>query len=450
MDISKLPIQISISGVRAHSPEILDEKLAYAFVRTFCELTPEGPIVVARDSRPTGILLKKAVLQALHDAGRDILDADLVPLPTAAMAVARFMAAGAIHITASHNPPEYNGLKFLNMDGEFISQLDVQRLKEYISSFYLDDIAYTDATEIDPLDIHEDAIYYHLEKVKAVSEEGKELTVAVDAVNGAGSHIVPRFLEEIGCKVINLANDPGQPFPHLPEPTPDNLVWTQEQLKGKRYDLCVVVDPDADRLVLIDEAGELLSEEYTLPLIACDLVARKSLGKFVVNLSTSQMCEILTRDSLVSVEYAAVGEANVVAAMKESEAIFGGEGNGGIIDPMVHYGRDALTGIAHIVNLLRREDVALGQMVSKLPDLVMKKEKLSVEGVNLESLYIKLRKEFSDASVNDKDGLRFMWPDQQLWIHVRPSNTEPILRIIAEGKTEGQLQAKVKQVKSLL
>lgn len=442
-------LKISISGIRGLAPEDLTPAAVYALSRAFAENLQGQSVLVSRDSRPSGRLLKPAVFQALTDANKKILDADLIPISTTQIAVRALRTGAGIDITASHNPIEYNGLKFLNSQGQFISQevLDkiIPKAGEYLEIYQSKNVVGVGE------DVNESAIAAHLALLKNIIQPGGQLIVAVDAVNGAGSFIVPRLLELMGCEVIKIANDPEQPFPRVPEPTPSNLVWTQQELKGKKYDLCVVVDPDADRLTLIDESGNLLSEEYTLPIIAASLAAGGLSGTMVVNQSTSQMIEEVVKDSEIKIMRSAVGEFNVVAAMKKYRAIFGGEGNGGVVDPQINLGRDSLTGIVHVINRLRQTGKKMSQLVAELPKFVMIKQKIDARSItDVPKFYQQVRTLYPDAQVDLTDGLRLSWPAEKKWLHLRPSNTEVIFRLIAEARTEAEIAKLSKLVSGLL
>ena len=447
MEIPK-ELMISISGIRGHAPEKLSPALAYAFTLGFSKSIPSGPIVVSRDSRASGFALKAAVLAALAEEGRTALDADLIPLPTTQIAVREFKAAGGIDVTASHNPIEYNGLKFLNGEGEFVDKTILEKVRTFIEALPEETAVGEKTAQVK--NIQEEAMRIHLDKVKATIFPGRKLIVALDATNGAGSFIVPKFLEEIGCEVVPIATDPSQPFPHIPEPKPENLVWTQEKLQGLSYDLCVVVDPDADRLVLIDEAGNLLHEETTLPLVLQEMIAEGKQGKVVINLSTSRMTEDVAEGKGVTVLRAPVGEANVVALMKKEQAFFGGEGSGGIINPTINYGRDCMAGIVAVISLMRRTGKKLSELANELPKYEMSKTKFDIEkGADYNMLYEKIIVLFPEASINREDGLRLAFPDKT-WVHIRPSNTEPILRLFGETNKKEVLDEISVKIKELL
>jgi phosphomannomutase len=426
---------ISISGVRGKNPGSLTPEVTYNLTLAFCKSIRHGAIVLSRDSRPSGKELKEAIIKALTKEKRKILDADLIPLPTTQLAVEKYKAAGAIDITASHNPIEWNGLKFLGSNAQFIQQETLDNiLKEYKK---ITDPTIENNVKNKPHieDINKAVCDYHIEKLKKYFIKGRKLTVAVDAVNGSGSIIVPKLLKELGCDILPIATNPQEPFPHTPEPTPANLEWTQKQLKDKIYDLCVVVDPDADRLVLIDSHGHLLNEEVTAPLVVQELIGQGRTGNVVINMSTSRMIEDLSKTENFKVIRSKVGEINVVNSMVENNAFFGAEGNGGIIDPEIHYGRDSLVGITFVINLMRWTGQSLDKLVSNLPHYEMAKDKIVLPpNTNISQIYDKIEKRFSGETINKIDGLRLDWEKQ--WIHIRPSNTEPIVRIIAESPTK--------------
>ncbi len=424
-------VKVSISGIRAKSPEILDAKLAASIARAFVHFLPEGPIVVSRDSRESGLVLKKAIVQAIHNEGRLVLDADLVPLPTTQIAIKKSGAAGGIDITASHNPAEDNGLKLLNEKGEFPTQEILDKVIEESENKNPQTTRFPVFQK--KILLRDDAIEWHLELLRKKVIHGRRLIVALDAVNGAGSKIITRFLREINCEVIPLATDPLQPFPHPAEPRIENLAWTKNKLRGKKYDCCFVVDPDGDRLLLIDEHGKILSEEVTMPIVLLGYIADGKKGTVVINQSTSRVIEDLAAPAGIKIIRSAVGERNVVNMMLEQNALLGGEGGGGVIDPEIHHGRDSLVGILHVLNYLRRGALPLSVIAKHLDRYVMRKVKIPLEpNFDVEKIYESLKLKFLNAKIDECDGVRFDWG--KTWIHVRPSNTEPIIRIIGEAE----------------
>jgi len=441
-------IMISISGIRGKIPGSFTPQLAGALAYAFAQTLPPGPIVVSRDSRASGGVLKKAVIDALANAGRTVLDADLSTLPTTQFAVVSYKAAGGIDITASHNPIEWNGLKLFGPDGIYIHKKALDALVTDVTQNDQPVVKTTDNKDI-ITDIHTNAEKRHRESLRPMIIPGKRLRIAVDAVNGAGSYIIPHFLDECGCDVISLATDPTQPFPHTPEPTPKNLVWTKRALKNIAYDLCIVVDPDADRLLFIDEKGRLLSEEMTLPLVLLELCVRGDTGPIIVNMSTSRMIEDIARAHVCVVYRAAVGELNIIDMMKKHRAFFGGEGNGGVIYPRHHYGRDSLIGILNVINCMRRTNKPLSRLADELPHYDMMKEKVTIgDRGALPHIYTSLINAFPQGTVNEIDGLRIDFDNA--WVHIRPSNTEPCMRIIAEARSVKKVSHLMKSVHAVV
>lgn len=436
-----MSLKISISGVRGVYPEQINEDVAYSLVCAYCELVPEGAIVVARDTRESGEVLKQTVIDALAVSRREIIDIDVAPLPTTAMAVTHFGAAGGIDITASHNPPEYNGLKFLNEKGQFISQSQADILSQAPI------VPHKKQEVLNISDGREEAIKHHLDLCAEIAESGRKLIVAVDACNASGSEIVPRLLEKLGCEVVSIATQMGEPFPHLPEPKRENLEWTLEQLEGREFDFCAVVDPDADRLVLIDERGDLLSEELTISLVVKSFLRRQK-SDAVINTSTTSLVERLAEEAGQKCFRSAVGEKNVVEKMLETGALVGGEGSGGVIDGRVHYGRDSLVGIVHIVNLLRAEEKPLSEIVATLPEFHMSKANIPLStDLTPGKVQEKMQELFPDQ-VEVFDGLKAITADG--WVQIRFSNTEPLMRVIAEAGSKEKADALVKQVQDVL
>lgn len=447
-------LRIKITGIRGIYPDVINEQVAYVVARSFVEKlksdgAPEtGVMIVANDSRASGEELQQAVMAGFIDEGYDVYDIGISPLPTLQMAIMESEAVGGIIVTASHNPPEYNGIKMMSELGEFISTDVLEGVATYMSAADEPTIKPVISDEGNIEARHDWAHELHIEALKNISVKGDPLTVALDAVNASGSRIIPNLLKALGCEVIELAGDPTQLFPHTPEPRPQNLAWTKQELEGKEFDLCAVVDPDADRLVLLDEHGAFVTEEASLPLAFQGMLATReaAAGKVaVVNLSTSQMIEDVAREYDVTIERSKVGEVNVVAKMKECDAVFGGEGNGGIIDPEIHYGRDSLVGLTHIINLLRTTGQPLSELVADIDNYVMKKANLDIAGISsTDTLYGKLEAAFPEAQADYTDGLLLRWDGG--FVHARESTTEPLFRIMVEEETEKAADAVIEQV----
>ena len=438
-------LKVTISGIRGLSPQFLDGKATYVLVSGFSTMLPARSLVVmSRDNRETSLELYNSAKRAFLDAGCEVFELGIAPLPTLAIAIKSRQAVGGVMITASHNPSEYNGLKFLDYRGRYLDEDKVNYVASFLSKGDLqipeESSKFVLGSDFQSaLDIREAGLADHIARVSELVIEGKELVIAVDAVNGSASDLIVRFLEQHNCKVLKVATDSTQPFPHIPEPTPENLTWTREQLSGADYDVCVVIDPDGDRLTLIDELGNILSEELTLPLLVDNFLAENKTGKVVVNLSTSTMIDkVIAKANLdIKVIRSAVGEANVSTAIEKEKAFFGGEGNGGVIDPRVHLGRDALTGIAHLITLLRRHsEKKLSNLVAEIPVLHMKKTKFSVAGLkDIGTVVANVLATISDKpEISSIDGYYLNWPSlNNSWVHLRLSNTEPIARLIGES-----------------
>lgn len=438
-------LKITISGVRGTRPGSLDDTVIKSAVHAFLDICPEGAIVVSYDGRATGPAIYEMVKEIVMKRGRDVKACGCIPLPTTQVAIQQTTSAGGICVSASHNPSEYNGLKLLNNKGEFISQEAVDEIQSKVASGYEGAPA---ATEGAISDIEADAIAWHMDAFDVAGAPPANLTVAVDANNASGSIIVPKFLEKLGCTVIPLATNQAKDFVHTPEPTPANLVWTQNELRDKTYDVCVVVDPDADRLTLIDEKGTLLSEECTLPLVVMHAIETGYTQPIVINKSTSMMTEQVARTAGVHVFRSAVGEKNVIEKMKDVGATVGGEGSGGMIDGRIHFGRDPLVGIFALVRMLATKQCTMSELVATLPPSHMKKEKYPVPVDGMDAVYEKVRETFIGATFDTEDGL---WVGLESgWVHVRPSNTEPVMRVIAEASSEAAAQELVTKVETIL
>jgi phosphomannomutase len=395
-------------------------------------------VVIGRDGRISGQLVKQLVVSTLSALGIDVVDLDFSTTPTVEMAVGFLKADGGIILTASHNPKEWNALKLLNETGEFISGADGKRVLE---------IAETEAWQFVPVDKlgkittddtmlakHIEAIVQHpLVDRKAIAAAG--FRIVVDPVNSTGAIAVPALLKAIGVEDIVLINEAVTgDFAHNPEPLPEHLLGLSREVVQKKASLGIAVDPDVDRLCFVCEDGSMFGEEYTLVAVSDYILSRKK-GNTVSNLSSTRALKDVTVKHGGEYFASAVGEVNVVTKMKAVQAVIGGEGNGGIIVPELHYGRDALAGIALFLTHLALSKKSIKQLRNTYPDYFMSKNKITLDNqINVQDLFDKLRKKYQNQPVNNEDGLKIEFEND--WVHLRTSNTEPIIRIYAESNME--------------
>lgn len=400
-------------------------------------------VVIGRDARPSGPMLQGLVQNTLLASGIDVLDLGLSTTPTVEMAVVAAGAQGGIILTASHNPVEWNALKLLNDRGEFISAADGAELLRMIEA---EEYHFEPVASLGRLAQKEDAIQAHIEAILALPYIDPEVIakadfkVAVDAVHSTGGIAIPPLLEALGVKKVEmLYGEPHGRFPHNPEPLAQHLGAIMERVVEKNCDLGLVVDPDVDRLALISEDGSMFGEEYTL-VAAADYLLDQKKGPVVSNLSSSRALGDLARQKGVDYAASAVGEVNVVAKMKESGAVIGGEGNGGVILPDLHYGRDSLVGIALVLMLLAERKIKLSALRQQYPSYFMAKNKAELKpGMDIDGLLSKLKARYANEQWSTIDGLKIDF--DQSWVHLRKSNTEPIIRIYTEAKSQKEADA---------
>jgi phosphomannomutase len=441
----------SVSGVRGIvgtdlTPEVVG-RYAAAFGQVVARETG-GTVVLGRDARESGPAFAKAAAEALRAAGVTVIDCGLVPTPTVQLAVEHHGASGGIIVTASHNPVEWNALKFVGPDGLFLDHPSVERLFAIV-----DRGARPPAAERrGGIRRDDEAVARHLEAVLVLDVVDVEtirargFTVALDCVHGAGGIIMPALLERLGCKVVGLGLETDGRFPRPPEPLPQHLGELGAAVGEAGADVGMAVDPDVDRLAVVDERGRAIGEDYTLAFAVTAVLSRRS-GPVVVNLSTSLVVDDAARDFGVDVTRAPVGEANVARAMCARGAVIGGEGNGGVMLPDLHLGRDAPVAAALILDMLARRGEAVSQLVASRPRYVIVKDR-APKGGALDAVYRALASRFADAEQDTEDGLRLEWRDR--WLHVRPSGTEPIVRLIAEAPTDGAARGLIAEAKSVL
>jgi phosphomannomutase len=464
-------LMISVSGIRGHVGTDLTPELVARYAAAFgswartngstnrpADRPPARPtdrpsIVLGRDARTSGAMFARAATAGLMSVGVDVVDVGIVPTPTVQLAVEYHRAAGGLILTASHNPIEWNALKFVGPDGIFLDGAAGRQVRllaeegpprsswEGLGSVREDPAA---------IQRHLDAIL-DLPLIDVPLIRTRKFRVALDCVRGAGAGAILPLLDRLGCSVhgINLEMD-GR-FPRPPEPVPENLGQLAELVRRSGAQIGLAVDPDVDRLALVDETGQPIGEDYTLAFAVRAVLDGRLKGgpppTVVVNLSTSLVVEDAARVAGARFVRAPVGEANVARTIREEGALIGGEGNGGVMLPALHIGRDAPLGVALILQVLAKTGVTVSALVGESPRYTIVKAKAD-RRADLPTLYDRLRRRFSDAVVDERDGLRLAWPDR--WLHVRPSGTEPILRLIAEAPTQADAQALVAAGRELL
>jgi len=394
-------------------------------------------LVVGRDARISGEMVSNIVIGTLMGMGFDVINIGLATTPTTELAVVMSEAAGGIILTASHNPKQWNALKLLNEKGEFLNAAEGESILKIAAE---ESFSFSEVDHLGKETIDKSFSKKHIESVLGLELVDVEVvrkanfTVAIDCVNSVGGIVIPELLEALGVKQIQkLYCEPNGQFPHNPEPLPEHLTEIASVMKQGKADVGFVVDPDVDRLAIICEDGEMFGEEYTLVSIA-DYVLSKTPGNTVSNLSSTRALRDMTGVHNQKYEAAAVGEVNVVAKMKATNAVIGGEGNGGIIYPASHYGRDALVGIALFLTQLAKSGKKTSQLRASYPTYFMAKQKIElIADTNVDAILAKIANKFRDMDVNTIDGVKIDWTDK--WVHLRKSNTESIIRIYAEAST---------------
>ena len=446
-----MSLMTSISGVRGIVGKTLTPEVAVQYASAFAEYANRGAILLGRDGRLTGRIIANIVSSTLLWMGCDVIAIGVCPTPTLIFAATRSRASGGIAVTASHNPIEWNGLKFIGAGGMFLSAQDYKRLTKIIKD---KNPQYVEGHQLGKHLADDSYLQMHLEGVLAIKYldlqaiRSRKFTVVLDCINAAGGMILPRLLKELGCTVVPLNCDVSGTFARPPEPVPENLTKVIRKVLQHKADLGIVVDPDADRLVLITEKGEPFGEEYTVAGSIRFVLQKESVSgqKVVVNLSTTRAVEDIARQYGAEVYRTTVGEVHVAAKMKEVGALIGGEGNGGVILPALHYGRDSLVGIALMLQSLTEFGDTLSKLKMSLPVYSIVKDKVVLPRINGDRV-IHAQKDGHEVNVrvNTDDGVKLDFPDY--WVHLRKSNTEPIIRIIAEAKTRSQAENVVMQFK---
>ena len=442
----------SISGIRGTIGGAIGDNLtpldAVKFTASYAKwLVGKNPgrkltVVLGRDARLSGEMVNDLVEGTLLGCGVNVINVGLCTTPGVEMAVVARKADGGIILTASHNPKQWNALKLLNERGEFLNAAEGAQILDYAVKESFDFVEIDEIGKVlsrEPYDVeHIDAVLaLPLVDVELVKKQN--FKVAVDAVDSVGGVVIPALLEKLGCEVVKLYCEPTGNFSHNPEPVPENLTEICKVVKESGADLGVIVDPDVDRLALVSETGELFGEEYTLVAVA-DYVLSNTPGNTVSNLSSSRALRDITEKHGMQYNASAVGEVNVTTLMKATNAVIGGEGNGGVIYPELHYGRDALVGVALFLTHLAKKQCKVSELRAQYPNYFISKNKIELTpDINVDEVLVKMKEKYASEKVTDIDGVKIDFPTE--WVHLRKSNTEPIIRIYSESKDEESANA---------
>ena len=440
----------SISGVRGITKTSLTSDLIKLYAHAFHDQIPQGLIYLGRDSRPSGEHILEIFSNELIDLGRDVVNCEVVPTPTVQFMVERSEAVGGVIITASHNPEEWNGMKFVREDGTFFFPEECERLFKKTDTNFVHEkpnkkgMYFPDQNSILKHVVH----IIELSCINLKRIKNQKYKVVIDSVNGAGSKALPLLLEYLGCEVISIHCDGSGQFNRGTEPLPENLGDLGKKVLDNNADIGFAVDPDADRLAIVNNFGQPLGEEYTLVLAAEGFLKEVGKGQDIVtNLSTTIALEKMAEKNNSKVQRTAVGEINVVKRMIEIGSNIGGEGNGGVILKEAHLGRDSLVGVAMILNRLSQDaDKSISEIHNTLPQFNIVKDKVQLEHIDESELIRTAKDVFINSTIDTTDGIKFIWSDK--WIHLRKSNTEPIIRIYAEAPTIKDAQILIQKLKS--
>jgi phosphomannomutase len=458
--------KLSVTGYRAIWGKDLNEQIAFEYALSFAKMIAGSPsvyndgrkikkILIGRDARQSGPMIHASVQAALEKEDLEITYAGILPTPSMLLLVKKLNFDGGVMITASHNPIEYNGVKFIvpggrltNAEETAVIQKNYNSLTEQEKVLNIETLKILDDTKTENQTDNSVFRRVHIDEIlKNIDVElikSKHFRVALDPVNSGGSLITQELLKELGCTVHVINSEMTGLFAHRPEPLPENLGQIARATKESGSDIGFAQDPDADRLVVVNEHGVVISEEMTLVLAIKNVLSKES-GDIVINLSTSRMGEDLAESMGRKVYRTKIGEANVVQKLLEAGAPIGGEGSSGAIYPRINTARDSLVGISLVLELLARENKTVSELADSLPKYFMKKENFRVS-MDLVSIYAKLKEKFKDAKINELDGIKFDFEDKS-WIHIRPSNTEPLVRVFGEAKTQDRIDTLFREAK---
>lgn len=428
-------LMVSISGIRGEIGSSLSPQVIQKYVLAFGKYVNGGTVIIGRDSRVSGPFVADIVRGCLVASGCEVIDIGIVPTPTVQMAINYHQAAGGVAITASHNPIQWNGLKFMSGNGRFLSPDEAEKVYTMADRA---EFMIKPWQELGRVVIDNSANLRHIEAIKKLSIidiasiRRRKFKVVVDSVNGAGGLIIPQLLETFGCEVVAINQEPNGRFAHTPEPLPENLAQLGKAVRKAKADVGFAVDPDVDRCAIVDNNGDPIGEEYTLAL-AVKLILGKRLGRVVVNMSTSRASEDIARYYNCLFKRSKVGEINVAEEMVDIGANIGGEGNGGVILPELHIGRDAPVAVALTLQSLLEFGATMKELKDTLPQYSMVKQKVDIAGMNPDQVLETIIEKYKDQEINLLDGVKIDFPES--WVHLRKSNTEPIVRVIAEAPT---------------
>ena len=442
-------LKISISGVRGVVGDSLTPTLLARFAQSFGTYAGPGTIVIGRDTRTSGEMVRQAVVAGLLSSGCRVVDLDICPVPTVQLLVRARRARGGICITASHNPAEWNALKFINSDGLFLADAQARQLLDIYHQGEYRKVSGVEMRAAEPsagaVELHVEAILDALGPLPPVPRGGRQLRVAVDCCNGAGSVVAPRLLEALGVEVVALNVTPDGLFPRGAEPVPENLGALCRAVRERVCDVGFAQDMDADRLAVVSERGEAIGEEYTLVLAARYVLGREP-GPVVANLSTTGALDAVAARFGCPVYRSKIGEANVAEEMLRRGAVVGGEGNGGVIYPRINFARDSLVGMALVLHLLAETGLTVSELLAELPPSYVLKERLACRSDRVRAALRAVREEYARYPLDLRDGVKVTTPEG--WFLVRGSNTEPIIRLVAEAETEERARALIEGVRA--
>jgi len=438
---------VSISGIRGIVGDGLGPREVVRFGLAFGTYLKAGKVVLGRDSRPSGPMVAAALRAGLLATGCHVIDVGILSTPGISLMVTHLRAQGGASVTASHNPLPYNGIKMLADQGMGLNR---QRGQAVVDLYDREAFTQVGTDHVGGVETFGDAAEVHAERAAAIVDAGavraRHLRVAVDAVNGAGGREMRLLLERLGCEVVVINGEPTGRFGRAPEPLPENLGDLGRTVREREAAIGLALDPDADRLALVDEKGRPIGEEYTLAL-ACRHRMTQHRGPLAANLSTSRMIDDVAEEAGVPLYRTPVGEVNVAEAILQNGCVVGGEGNGGVIDPRVAPVRDSLVGAALVLEMMAVRGVPLSELAAALPVYTMVKDKAAVGTSPLANLLKAIRQRFPDARADERDGLHLAWDAG--WVHIRASNTEPILRVMAEAEDANLARTWVREVKAI-